>query len=66
LILCRQIGCTYTHILREENRAADALAKNGQGLSMFSSEWWTSPPPFISSFLLRDSLGLSYSRISID
>ena len=63
---CRQIGCTCTHILREGNRAADALAKNGQGLSMFSSQWWTSTPPFISSFLSRDSLGLSFSRISMD
>ena len=66
LIFCRQIGCNCTHVIREGNRAADALAKNGQGLSMFSSQWWTSPPPFISSFLLKDSLGLPYSSISMN
>jgi ribonuclease HI len=63
---CTLIGCTCTHILREDNMAADALAKNEQGLAMFSSQWWPSPPPFISSFLLRDSLGLPFSRITMD
>jgi len=66
MMICRQNGCTCTHIIREGNRAADALAKNGQGLSMFSSQWLTSPPTYISSFLFRDSLGLPYSRISPD
>jgi ribonuclease HI len=61
---CTLIGCT--HILREDNMAADALAKNEQGLAMFSSQWRPSPPPFISSFLLRDSLGLPFSRITMD
>jgi len=66
MTFCRQIGCTCTHILREGNRVANALSKNGQGLPMFSSQWWTSTPSFISSFLSRDSLGLSFSRISMD
>lgn len=47
---CNLISCTCTHILREGNMAADALAKNAQGLALYSSQWWSSPPPFISSF----------------
>jgi len=45
---------------------ADAMAKNGQGLSMHSSQWWITPPSFIFPLLYRDSLGLSFSRISMD
>ena len=42
---CRSINCACVHILREGNMVADALAKNGQSLSLFSSQWWPSPPP---------------------
>ena len=63
---CTLVSCTCTHILREGNMVVDALAKNGQGLAMFSSQWWPSPPPFISSFLMRDSLGLPSSRAFMD
>lgn len=58
--------CTSTHVLREGNMIADAMAKNGQGLSMHSSQWWITPPSFIFPLLYRDSLGLSFSRISMD
>jgi len=44
----------------------DALAKNGQGLAMYSSQWWPSLSPFLASLLLRDSFGLSHSRIIMD
>jgi len=60
--LCMKINCRCTHILREGNMTADVMAKNGQGLALYSSQWWSSPPPFISDFLLRDSLGLPFSR----
>jgi len=62
---CRSINCVCVHILREGNLVADALAKNGQGLSMFSMQWWPSPPPFLHSLLLRDRLGMPYSRIDM-
>lgn len=60
---CRSITCSCVHIHREGNMVADALAKNGQGLSLHSTQWWPAPPPFITSILLRDSLGLPYNRI---
>lgn len=46
LRFCNSINCTWVHIHREGNMVADALAKNGQGLSLFSSQWWPSPPSF--------------------
>jgi hypothetical protein len=42
---------------------ADTLAKNGQGLSLHSTQWWPAPPPFITSLLLRDRQGLPCTRI---
>lgn len=60
---CRSITCSCVHIHREGNMVADALAKNGQGLSLNSTQWWPAPPPFINSILLRDSLGLPYNRL---
>jgi ribonuclease HI len=62
---CKSITCSCVHILREGNMVADALAKNGQGLSLFTSQWWSSPPNFIHSLLLRDSLGLLFSRLAM-
>lgn len=60
---CQSISCSCVHILGEGNRVADALAKHGQGLSLHSTQWWPAPPPFLSSLLLRDRLGLPYSRL---
>lgn len=64
-ILARQMGCIRSHTPREGNMVADVLAKNGQGLSMYSSQWWDSPPAFALPMLDRDKLGLSFSRIQM-
>jgi len=63
---CHSIVCSCTHVFREGNQVADALAKHGQGLSMLSTQWWPHPPPFLSPILLRDSLGLPTSRMLTD
>lgn len=63
---CTQISCNCTHIQREGNLVADSLAKNTQNHAMFSSQWWEEPPNFVQSLLLRDSLGLPFSRIARD
>jgi len=62
---CRSITCSCVHILREGDLVADALAKNGQSLSMFSSQWWPAPPPFLHSLLLRDRLGMPNCRVAM-
>jgi ribonuclease HI len=64
LIFCKSINCSCMHILREGNLVADALAKNGQWLSLYSTQWWPSPPNFLLSFLDRDRSGLSSSRLA--
>lgn len=64
LKFCSGIICSFVHIPREGNMVADAIAKNGQGLSLYSTQWWSFPPSFINSLLLRDSLGLSFSRLA--
>jgi hypothetical protein len=63
---CKTIACVCVHVLREGNQVVDALAKNGQGLAMYSSQWWPSPPSFLYPFLYRDSLWLSFSRLIVD
>lgn len=63
LKFCSSIICSCVHTHRAGILVADALAKHGQGLSPFSTQWWPSPPPFIHSFLLRDSLRLPFSRL---
>nr|ABD28730.1 Ribonuclease H [Medicago truncatula] len=60
LLFCRSIRSLCTHVNREGNLVADALAKNGQGLALYSSH----PLAFISSFYVRDCLGLPFSRLS--
>lgn len=65
LTFCNNINCSWVHIHREGNMVADALAKNGQGLSLFSSQWWPSPPIFLHALLTRDNLGLSNARMSL-
>jgi len=42
--------CKCSHIRREGNRVADAMARNGQGLAMHSSQWWSEPPLIDPSF----------------
>lgn len=64
---CLRLGvhmnCKITHTLREGNLVADSLAKNGQQLPMYYFQWWEAPPNFVISFLHRDSIGLSFSRL---
>lgn len=62
LSFCQAISCSYVHILREGNMVADSLAKHGQGLSLHSTQWWSSPPSFIANLLHRDRLGLPFTR----
>jgi len=57
---CKSITCSFVHTLREGNMVANALAKHGQGLSLYSTQWWSTPPSFIASLLLRDQLGLPF------
>jgi len=65
LLFCRSIRSLCTHVNREGNLVTNALAKNGQGLALYSSQWWDAPPAFISSFYVRDCLGLPFSRLSL-
>ncbi|AES90682.2 transmembrane protein, putative [Medicago truncatula] len=53
----------HSNVLVVSNYVADSLAKNGQGLAMFSTQWWPSPPTFLIFMLDRDRLGLSFSRL---
>ncbi|AET04471.1 transmembrane protein, putative [Medicago truncatula] len=50
---------------KSRNLVADALARHGQGLSLFSSQWWPAPPTFIQSFLAKDRYGMPSSRLNI-
>jgi hypothetical protein len=49
-----------SHIHREGNLAADALACNGQNLPVSFSHWWNTPPSFVSNILIRDSTGRAF------
>ncbi|AES75027.1 hypothetical protein MTR_6g023250 [Medicago truncatula] len=42
---CKQINCSFSHALKEVNLVADTLAKNGQSLALYSSQWWDHPLP---------------------
>ena len=42
--LAKQISCKCNHIHREGNQVADALAKNGQSIPLYSSQWWPGLP----------------------
>ena len=42
-----------THVPREGNQVADALAKNELGLPCFTTQWWNDLPLFLSTFLLE-------------
>jgi len=50
------LQCKFTHIHREGNLVADSLAKNGQQLALYSSQWWEAPPLFVLSLLYRDNM----------
>jgi len=62
---CNSITSFCNHIHRKGNLVADALAKNGQSLSLHSTQWWPSPPPFISSLLFRDSFSRPVTRFTM-
>jgi len=55
MFLARSLDCHWTHIHREGNQVANALAKYGQSLAPFTSQWWDTPPTFVLSALLRDN-----------
>jgi ribonuclease HI len=57
-------SCNCSHIHREGNSVADALARNGHSLPSLHSQWWQHPPLFILPLLYRDSIGLPYLRHS--
>ena len=66
----RWLNCLYristmtfksSHIFREGNRVADALANHGTSLS--KQIWWDVPPPFILSYYERDFLGMPNFRL---
>ena len=57
LHLIRQMNIVVTHIFREGNHVADALA-NAAG----DFQWWNSMPDFISSAVYRDIAGVSFFR----
>ena len=66
LTIGAQVSCKITHTFREGNLVADSLSKNGKHLALYSSQWWTAPPNFVLSLLLRDNIGLSFSRLYMD
>ncbi|YP_008992319.1 hypothetical protein Salmi_Mp055 (mitochondrion) [Salvia miltiorrhiza] len=57
LHLIRQMNIVVTHIFREGNHVADALANAAGDL-----KWWNSMPDFISSAVYRDIAGVSFFR----
>lgn len=57
LTISKQLHCSCVHILREGNSAADAMAKNAQGLPCYTTQWWDSPPLFVIPILVKDSSG---------
>jgi len=65
MVFCNSIICSCVQVFREGNQVADAFAKNGQSLALFSSQWWLAPPSFARPLLDRDTLGLSFFRIAI-
>jgi len=54
MVLTKRLSCICSHIHREGNQVVNALAKNGQGLAPFTSQWWGQTPSFILPFLVRD------------
>jgi ribonuclease HI len=62
LLAARRLSLSCTHIHREGNQVANALASNGQGLAPHTAQWWDNPPGFILSLLVRDRSGMPYQR----
>jgi len=56
IALTQTFTCNFSHIHREGNAVADALAKNGLNLPSLHSQWWLDPPHFILPLLQRDSI----------
>ena len=56
-----QMQFRCSHIYREGNQAADALAN--MGLSSTGLTWWDIPPDLIRSHCRKDSLGLPNFRV---
>lgn len=61
-VFSSSIDCIFSHIHREGNVVADALARNGQSLQPLSSKWWKTPLSFISPLLYKDSYRLPFYR----
>jgi len=55
MILFRQLNCMVSHVLREGNQAADALANHVVSLPSISI--WFDVPWFINASLLHDKSG---------
>jgi ribonuclease HI len=63
MLLDSHLNCSCSHIHREGNHAADALARNGQNLPVSFSHWWPTPSSFLSKFLNQDSNGGTFHRL---
>ena len=57
-----QMHFKSSHIFREGNQVADALAN--VGMSSTGLVWWNETPPFLLDLCRRDSLGLSNFRFN--
>ncbi|XVF24673.1 hypothetical protein REPUB_Repub13aG0147600 [Reevesia pubescens] len=51
--------CSFSHILREGNFSANALAKSGCDMELDFEVLW-SPPSFLTSFLQADKWGVKF------
>jgi len=58
-----RLTCICTHIHREGNQVANALALHGQSLTPFASQWCDSPPRFIFPLLARDMSEQPFQRL---
>jgi ribonuclease HI len=62
MVIAKSFSVICTHIHREGNYAADALARHG--LLLTAAQWWSSVPNFARSFVVGDCLGLPNYRFS--
>jgi ribonuclease HI len=61
--MLRKVTCIVTHICREGNQVADALANHG--LSLLGFYTWSDPPDLVKDFLLRNKNGLPNFRYCV-
>jgi ribonuclease HI len=61
--MLRKVTCIVTHICREGNHVADALANHG--LSLLGFYTWSDPPDLVKDFLLRNKNGLPNFRYCV-